>query len=53
MFNINAYYCIGDIADILGCKVEQLPITYLGLPLGAKKNDQNLGMESWIGVEVN
>jgi len=24
------------LAGVLGCKIEYLPITYLGLPLGAK-----------------
>ena len=28
--------CIEELADILGCKTSQLPMKYLGLPLGAK-----------------
>ena len=27
---------IGDLVEILGCKVSALPMTYLGLPLGAR-----------------
>lgn len=33
-------------AGIMGCKVEQLPFNYLGLPLGAEKNDNKM----WQGV---
>lgn len=30
----------GDsLKHVLGCKISQLPITYLGVPLGAKHND--------------
>ena len=29
---------IGDLVEILDCKVSALPMTYLGLPLGAKFN---------------
>lgn len=46
VFSINADHCISDLADIMGCKVEQRPTTYLGLPLGAKKNDKKM----WQGV---
>lgn len=34
LFSINADNCIEDLAEVLGCKVEQLPTTYLGLPSG-------------------
>jgi hypothetical protein len=33
---VGAVPCIDDLADILGCKTSCLPMTYLGLPLGAK-----------------
>lgn len=43
---------IGDVdqlsilANILGCKTSRLPISYLGLPLGATYKDHNV----WDGV---
>jgi hypothetical protein len=33
---VGAVPCIEELADILGCKTSQLPMKYLGLPLGAK-----------------
>lgn len=41
IFSINADGCIEELADILGCKVEKFPTVYLGLPLGAKRNNQS------------
>ena len=36
------------LAGVLGCKIESLPITYLGLPLGAKfKEKSYLGASHW------
>ena len=35
------------LAFVLGCKVRALPITYLGLPLGAPFNS----LAIWCGVE--
>lgn len=32
LFSINVEHNIGDLVDITGCKVEQLPTTYLHLP---------------------
>lgn len=29
---------IGEVTTILGCDISPLPITYLGLPLGAKSS---------------
>lgn len=46
IFSINADDIIDELADILDCKVEKFPTSYLGLPLGAKKNDPNI----WKGV---
>ncbi|XP_060170473.1 uncharacterized protein LOC132601405 [Lycium barbarum] len=46
VFSINTEHCIDELADVIGCKVEQLPTTYLGLPLGVNKNDSRL----WYGV---
>lgn len=46
IYSINTEHCIDDQGDVMGCKVEQLPTTYLGLPLRAKKNDQKM----WQGV---
>jgi hypothetical protein len=37
---------IGVLAEILGCKVGSLPITYLGMPLGAQFKDK----ACWNGV---
>uniref|UniRef100_A0A2N9G078 Reverse transcriptase domain-containing protein n=1 Tax=Fagus sylvatica TaxID=28930 RepID=A0A2N9G078_FAGSY len=31
-----------DLADVLGCKLSALPMTYLGLPLGAKFNSKQI-----------
>ena len=33
---------IGDLVEILGCKVSALPLTYLGLPLGARFNSTSM-----------
>uniref|UniRef100_A0A2N9GI04 Bulb-type lectin domain-containing protein n=1 Tax=Fagus sylvatica TaxID=28930 RepID=A0A2N9GI04_FAGSY len=33
---------IGDLVEILGCKVSALPMTYLGLPLGARFNSVSI-----------
>lgn len=33
---------------VMGCKVEQLPLIYLGLPLDSKKNDKKM----WQGILV-
>ncbi|XP_075080447.1 uncharacterized protein LOC142165955 [Nicotiana tabacum] len=46
IFSINADNTVEELATILGCKVEKFPTIYLGLPLGARKNDQNM----WQGV---
>lgn len=46
MFSLNADSDINMLADIMGCKVEKFPTTYLGLPLGAKFKDKSV----WNGV---
>lgn len=46
MFSTNAEHCIGDLAELMRCEVEQLSTSYLGLPLGARKNEQRI----WQGV---
>nr|XP_009757737.1 PREDICTED: uncharacterized protein LOC104210521 isoform X2 [Nicotiana sylvestris]XP_016467055.1 PREDICTED: uncharacterized protein LOC107789716 [Nicotiana tabacum] len=46
IFSINVDDCIEELADILGCKVENFPTIYLGFPLGARRNDQSI----WQGV---
>lgn len=33
---VGKFPCIREVASILGCDVANLPITFLGLPLGAK-----------------
>ena len=33
---------IGELMEILGCKVSALPMTYLWLPLGAKFNSTSI-----------
>jgi hypothetical protein len=33
---------VEELASILGCGVNSLPIKYLGLPLGAKYKDYNI-----------
>nr|XP_016438305.1 PREDICTED: uncharacterized protein LOC107764265 [Nicotiana tabacum] len=39
-FEAVSVFKVNSAKNIIGCKVEQLPTAYLGLPLGAKKNDQ-------------
>lgn len=46
MFSINADDVVEKLAALLECKVEKFPTKYLGLPLGARRNDPNL----WQGV---
>lgn len=46
IFSINTEHRIDVLANVMGCKAEQLPPTYLGLPLGARKNDQKM----WQGA---
>lgn len=53
LFSINAYHCIEELADVMGCKVENLPTVYLELPLGAKKKNKGSGKEFWIDVPVS
>ncbi len=36
MFAVGNVPSLGDLGRILGWKLAQLPMTYLGLPLGAK-----------------
>lgn len=46
LFSITADHNVQTLADTLGCKLETLPATYLGLPLGEKYNDINI----WKGI---
>lgn len=36
MFSLNVDTDINMLADIMSCKIEKFPTTYLGLPLGTK-----------------
>jgi hypothetical protein len=37
---------VEDLAAVLGCKVDTLPMSYLGLPLGASFKDKTI----WNGI---
>jgi hypothetical protein len=37
----------GALAEILGCEVGSLPITYLGMPLGLGLRTRRVGMGWW------
>ena len=37
---------VEDLAGVLGCKVAELPMTYLGLPLGSSFKDKSI----WNGI---
>ncbi|KAG2711915.1 hypothetical protein I3760_04G100300 [Carya illinoinensis] len=37
---------LGELSDILGCKVSSLPMKYLGLPLGAPHKTKSI----WDGI---
>ncbi|XP_026396984.1 uncharacterized protein LOC113291698 [Papaver somniferum] len=44
--SIGADDVVGDLALELGCKVDELPITYLGMPIGALRRNK----EGWDAV---
>lgn len=56
LFSINADHYIEELADVMGCKVENLPTVYLGLPLGAKKNEQwtccRVLLHKWLAIKL-
>ena len=39
------------LAEILGCKVETLPMSYLGMPLGASHNSPSIWNPIWEKIE--
>ena len=44
---------LDDLAAIMGCKTAKLPMSYLGLPLGAKLNQDLFGILFWRRWSVN
>ena len=42
MYLVGTVPNIEELVEILGCKISALPITYLGLPLGAKFNSTSI-----------
>lgn len=46
LFPIKEVTQMQGLANILGCRIEQLPIVYLGMPLGNKHKD----LEIWDGI---
>lgn len=42
IFSVNTNIQIEKLAEILGCKVESFPATYLGRPFGARGKDTNI-----------
>lgn len=38
---------VAELASIWGCRVSELPLTYLGLPLGASFKKKSIGIACW------
>jgi hypothetical protein len=50
MVPVGNVHNLDSLADIMGCKTTQLPMNYLGLPLGGKFQDQSY-LGSYIGED--
>lgn len=46
LFPVNEVQQVQGLASILGCRIDQLPTTYLGMPLGSKHK----ALEIWDGI---
>lgn len=42
IYNVNADSSINELAELMGCNIEEFPTVYLGLPLDAKVRDKRI-----------
>lgn len=42
LYGVGKIDCLAEIASVLGCGIDSFPLTYLGLPLGAKCKSSSL-----------
>ena len=51
MVPIGEFVDVHALAEILGCRVETLPMSYLGMPLGASHNSPSIWNPIWEKIE--